>query len=222
MDLPLSLYKLDASTVKPSPFWYWRDPPSASSLDATVSSNIHQRLDGVPARSCDGVNPVSRTASLTLQYFLPVSKLTPPSWRAPNPSRNMRSHLPMRRSRMCSANRQPHNYPLTGHETVLGLGPHSPRVDCTFCSSRSARQWRTTSRRLSNKDSSALPPCRMPQAASSWARKTEACGPVSITGSSMITPSNSRIHFLWSRPPSRNSVGLKSFCGNLQSWPSIT
>ncbi len=108
--------------MKPSPFWYLRDPPSTSSWDAG-SRNIHQRLDGIPARSCNGVNPVSRTVSLTFQYlrhFLPVSKLTPPSLRAPNPSSNMRSHLTMRRSRMCSANRQPHSYP-----------PHRP-WDCAI------------------------------------------------------------------------------------------
>ncbi len=77
--------------------------------------------DGVPARSCDGVNPVSRTVILMFQhswYFLPVSKLTPPSWRAPNLSRNMQSHLTMWRSRMCSANRQSHRYPLIVHGTA--------------------------------------------------------------------------------------------------------
>ncbi len=121
MDLPLSLYKLYASTVKPSPFWYWMDPPSTLSWDAPGSCNIHQRSDGVPARSCDGVNPVSRTVILMFQhswYFLPVSKLTPPSWRAPNLSRNMQSHLTMWHSRMCSANRQSHRYPLIVHGTA--------------------------------------------------------------------------------------------------------
>ncbi len=47
-------------------------------------------------------------------------------------------------------------------------------------------------------------------ASSSWARRTEACGPASTTGPSMIALSSSLILFPWSCPPSRNSVGPAS------------
>ncbi len=108
----------------------------------------------------------------------PVSRLTPTSWRVPNPPSHTPSPLTTRRSRIFSASRQPHSYHLTGHATARStncLGPHSPRVKSTPCPSRSARQWRSTSRRLSNKGLSALPPLRQPQAcSSSWARRLEA------------------------------------------------
>ncbi len=39
-DLHPSFSKLDAFTGKPFPFWYWRDPPSASSWDACGFHNI--------------------------------------------------------------------------------------------------------------------------------------------------------------------------------------
>ncbi len=109
-------------------------------------------------------------------------------------------------------------------QAATQLPPHRP-WDCAIdllpgatlpkgrvypCPSRSARQWMTTSRRLSSKSSSVLPPHRPPRASSSWERKTEACGPALITGPSMLTQLNSPIHFLWSRPRSRNSVGLAS------------
>lgn len=48
---------------------------------------------------------------------------------------------------------------------------HSPRVVCTCCPSRSARPWRTTSRRLSNNSSYALPNHLPPPASSLWLKK---------------------------------------------------
>ncbi len=59
--------------------------------------------DVISARSCDGVNPVSRTVSLMFHYLrhsLPVFKLTPPSLRALNPSSNMQSQLTMQRTQL--------------------------------------------------------------------------------------------------------------------------
>lgn len=50
------------------------------------------------------------------------------------------------------------------------LEPHDPKVESIHCPSRSARQWRIISRRLSNNSSST-------RASSSWARRMEACGP---------------------------------------------
>ncbi len=76
-DLHPSFSKLDAFTRKPFPFWYWRDPPSISSWDAHGSPNTPPQSDGNPARSSNGVNPVSRTVSPTSQNplsVLPASK----------------------------------------------------------------------------------------------------------------------------------------------------
>ncbi len=58
---------------------------------------------------------------------------------------------------MCSASRQPPAFHCIGHGTLpltCCLELNSPRVEFTLCPSRSARQWRSTSRRLSNRDSS--------------------------------------------------------------------
>jgi len=132
---------------------------------------------------------------------------------SPEPQTTPRSHLTTRRSRMSSVNRQPPSYHLIGHGTVPStccLEPPLPRGGFTPCPSRSARRWRITSMRLSNNSLFDHPPHQRPRASSSWVRRTGACGPASIIEHSMNKLLNSLIHFPWSRPLSRNSVGLAS------------
>ncbi len=67
------------------------------------------------------------------------------------------------------------------------------------------------SRRLSNKVSSGHLHHLLPQASSSWAKRTEAWGPASTTEPWTHRLWSCRIHFPWSQPPSRNSVEPTSF-----------
>ncbi len=122
----------------------------------------------------------------------------------------VRSHLTTRRSRMYSASRQP----LASHRIGHGTAPltcclrlNSQRVEFTLSPSQRARQWRIRSRRLSNKDSFSNRHPLLPPAFSSWAKRTEAWGHASTTEPWTHKQWSCLIHFPWSQPPSRNSVG---------------
>ncbi len=93
---------------------------------------------------------------------------------------------------------------------ICCLETNSLRVEYIRCPSRSARLWRNTSRRLLIKDSSDLPSHRQPRV-SSWIRRMGASGPVLTTALWNTRWWNSRIHFPWSRPLLRNSVGHVCF-----------
>lgn len=113
--------------------------------------------DGIPVKLLAGARLATRIVPPRFPHcsrLLLTPKSAPRSSKVSNLRMYPRSHLTLWHTRMSSASRQQPVCPHIAHGTVRSiccLEPHSPRVECIHCPSRSARQWRSTSGRLSIK-----------------------------------------------------------------------